>query len=307
MTLHFEKVSIKDKDMIDSYSLKYGENSCQHSFASMYCHEDKYGDSVCKENGWLYICREKLGNDERKVYLCPMGNQSDEGGFAKAIRNVLIDASKENKKVVFYTITENTKRKIEMLFPGMFNFYEDRACYEYLYSRQKLIDLTGSGMATRRRQCRLFYKNNKDVKIEIIDKKMIDEIADFQNLWMAERMSKGLSHGLIEEDKAIKNGLSSYEKLGLFGMTMKVNGKMAGYVFGSPLSDNCFDIMAEKGARSIPYVYMAIKQALPKICDEKYSFINWEEDVGDSGLRTMKLRYHPDVLMKKYKAEQTDL
>ena len=60
----------------------------------------------------------------------------------------------------------------------------------------------------------------------------------------------------------------------------------------------------EKGDRSIPYIYQVLKRELPDYCSKRYVYFNWEEDVGSPGLREMKLRYHPDILMVKYRAEE---
>ena len=51
--LDFKPVTLKDKERIEKYSFKYGENSCQHSFVSMYAHSGKYGDSFAEKDGWL--------------------------------------------------------------------------------------------------------------------------------------------------------------------------------------------------------------------------------------------------------------
>ena len=95
--LDFKPITLEDKERIDKYSFKYAENSCQHSFVSMYAHFGKYGDSFAEKDGWFYICRTRMGTDRQKVYLCPMGDRSDAEGMHTAINDLLADASEEGR------------------------------------------------------------------------------------------------------------------------------------------------------------------------------------------------------------------
>ena len=303
--LDFRPITLEDKERIEKYTFRYGENSCQSSFVSMYAHSGKYGDSFAEKDGRLYICRTHLCTAQEKVYLYPMGDTSSEEGLRTAISELLTDAEGEGKHTVFHTVTDEMKKRMEQIFPDAFHFFEERDCFEYIYQRQRLAELSGSSFQVMRRQYRLFYrKYSAQVTIEKITPKIIPEILDFQCRWMEERMRHGGNTGLYEEDIAIRKELEEFEALDLFGIVIRVNGAIAGYAFGVPISGNCFDLLAEKGDRSIPYVYQALKKELPVHCDERYIYFNWEEDVGSPGLREMKLRYRPDILMIKYRAEE---
>lgn len=303
--LDFRPITLEDKERIERYSFRYAQNSCQHTFVSMYAHFGKYGDSYAEKDGRLYICRTRLGTDRQKVYLFPMGDMPDVQGLRTAINELLADASREGKRAVLYTITEEAKGRLEQAFPGKFDFCEERDCFEYLYLRRKLADLSEIGFQVQRRQYRLFYRKYAGrVMVETITPKIIPQILEFQQRWMDERMLRAADAGLYEEDTAIRRELLEYQALGLFGIVIRVDGKVAGYAFGAPVSDDCFDLLAEKGDRSIAYIYRALKRELPERCGEQYRYINWEEDVGSAGLREMKLRYRPDILMKKYTARE---
>ncbi len=301
----FKPVEPENKDIIDSYSYKYGENSCQHSLVSMYGHFDKYGDSFFEHEGWLYICRTGLCDESRNVYLCPLGDPDDDGAFAVALKNIMEDAHSEGKRVVFETVTANAKNRINSLMPGIFRFDYSRDYAEYVYSREKLIRLPGSHLSKRRYQYKAFYRRYEGrVRIEPIREEMIPDILSFQARWMDERMSEGDNPQLFEENGAIIRELGAYSKLGLFGIVIYVDDNIAGYAFGTPLSENCFDVLCEKGDRSTEFIYRVLKRELPAYCSEDYKFFNWEEDVGDVGLRQVKLDYYPNILIDKYRAEE---
>ena len=304
MKLEFKSVELGNKELIDSYSFKYGDDSCQHSFVSMYGHFGKYGDSYCEKDGWLYLNRSGLNTEEKKICLCPMGDFSDEEGYRRAIENLLEDVASEGKRLVFETATKAAKERIEELFPGVFRFEYSRDWAEYVYTRNKLVNLPGSHMSKRRYQYKSFYRKYEGrVRIEAMSQKDIENVLAFQRRWMSQRMAEGDNPQLLEENEAIIRELGAFERLSLQGIVIYVDEAIAGYAFGAPLSEECFDVLVEKGDRNIDNIYRVLKRELPAAL-EKYARFNWEEDVGDAGLRQIKLDYYPDILMDKYRAEE---
>lgn len=84
--LDFQHINLSMKRMIDSYTFKYGGNSCQYSFASSFYLEHKYGDMFCEHDGFLYILRSKRCNANERVYLFPLGEFADWGGLKISLK-----------------------------------------------------------------------------------------------------------------------------------------------------------------------------------------------------------------------------
>ena len=82
------------------------------------------------------------------------------------------------------------------------------------------------------------------------------------------------------------------------------DGKLAGYAYGARLSDDCYDVMIEKGDRSAPDIYKILNRDLVRLCCEGVGWINREEDLGVEGLRRAKLSYKPDRLIRKFSVRQ---
>ncbi|MBQ9434058.1 MAG: hypothetical protein IJU26_07570 [Synergistaceae bacterium] len=57
--LDFQPVTLGIKELVVSYTFKYGEGSCQHSFVSSWCLRHKYADEFCEHNAFLYTLRAK--------------------------------------------------------------------------------------------------------------------------------------------------------------------------------------------------------------------------------------------------------
>lgn len=305
--LAFEPISLSMKERLTSYFFRYGEGSCQHSFASMYCLFEKYQDHVCELDGWILIRRDGLRTEKDYVCLCPIGDPSDTLGFQKAVTALLQDAHIHGKKLQFMTATDSARERIQTLFPDQFQAEELRDFAEYIYDRDKLVKMSGSRMFTRRKAFRRFQEDYQNrLRIERITSLHKNEILRFQKEWLQERYEATEHQALCIEQKAIERALSVYEELDLCGIVLYIDAKICGYLIGHKISEDTFDAMFGKADRSYPNIYTGLYREAARICGADCRRINWEEDLGDQGLRTMKLIYRPEVLLNKFCIREAD-
>ncbi|MDO5573248.1 MAG: phosphatidylglycerol lysyltransferase domain-containing protein [bacterium] len=300
--MNFRNVTLKDKELIKDYMYRYGEGSCQHSFVSMYCMADKYGDSVCEKDGWLLICREGISTDRERAYLFPMGDISDAKGLERAISEIINDAHEHGALACFQTLTENAKNAVVKLFPDRFTVTPVRDYSEYIYTYEKLAELPGHEMASKRYDINTFYRTYGDtVRVETITDSHIEQIRSFQKLWLENKFCEEEDVQLDQENTAIQLGLAHFEELELSGIVIYIKGELCGYAYGTPLSNDSYDVIIEKGDRRIADIYRVLNRDLVRLCCSRYQYINREEDVGVEGLRRAKLSYKPDFLLNKYR------
>ena len=299
--MNFEAVTLIHKKMIKPYLYKYGEGSCQHSFAAMFCMANKYGDSLCEKDGWLFIHRAGISSKTERAYLFPMGDNSDEVRLGHAIEAIIEDAHNHGAAVRFETLTAAAKDAVVRLFPGVFSVTALRDYSEYIYTYDKLANLSGHQMASKRQDINTFYRTyGNSVRIEKIKDKHLDEIRSFQKIWLDNRLNGEEDVQLDYENIAIQLGLSNFAELDLSGIVIYIDNVMRGYAYGAPLSQNSYDVMIEKGDRRIADIYRVLNRDLVRLCCGQYRYINREEDVGNEGLRCAKLSYKPDILLEKY-------
>ena len=295
--LDFKEITIEDYDLINEYAYKYGENSCQHSFVCWYTLKEKYNDKYVIKNDFLYILREKLCDEAYRVYLFPMG----EGNIKEALEEIIKDAHERGKKVKFQTVTLNSMIKIHDLYMGKFEAHELRNYAEYLHLSSNLSLLPGKAFESKRYDVNLFRRTYADRLEEILmTKDMIPEILDFEEFWMTKSLEQHDRAALFKEYAAIKLQLSNYDKLKISGVVIKLDGKIQGFVYGAPLSDECYDVLIEKGNVDYNDIYRILHQDIVKLCAMDYKYINREEDVGVEGLRKAKMSYKPDILLTKF-------
>ena len=305
--LSFQPLSLTRRSETLPYYHAYCGNSCQHSFVSSYCMRGKYGDQTALYDGALYTLRALLCNQNRRVYLFPLCDLSDDAAVRRAVENVLEDAHAYGCSVSFETVIAEAAEKLERLFPGRFDIQENRDYSEYLYTYDKLALLPGHEMASKRHDLNTFERDygGRYAVRRIETAEQLEEIRRFQAWWKAEKNLRDAEDVQLElEDAAIRIGLAEFFELGLSGIIVYIDWRVAGYAYGAALSETCYDVMIEKGDRSVADIYKILNRDLVRMCCGGMTYINREEDLGVPGLRKAKLSYKPDILLSKFIARE---
>lgn len=299
--MSFKKAEIGDYDRIQEYFSLYGENSCQHSFVNMYALYEKYGSQYCELNGFLYILRSRMCGNGKRTYLFPMGA----GDRKKAVENIIGDAHGNGSKVRFDTITEDNYSWLMQEFPGVFQAREVRNYAEYLHRSENLANLPGSKFAKKRYDVNLLRRVYEGrMEESILTKEKTGEVLAFEEKWLADSLEMHDTAALNLEYREIEKQLACFDELKISGIIVRIDGIVQGFVYGAPISRNCYDVLIEKGNRRIDDIYRVLNQDVVKMCAMGYAYINREEDLGVPGLRKAKLSYKPDIILKKYIAEE---
>jgi hypothetical protein len=99
---------------------------------------------------------------------------------------------------------------------------------------------------------------------------------------------------LVRETQALREILMNLNALGLRGLTLYVDGKLAAFSVFDRLGPNTAVILFERALRNHKGLSQVINHETARLLEtEGYEFINREEDLGDPGLRKAKLSYHP--------------
>ena len=295
--LLFHELLPEDHDRLYPYLSAYGDGSCQHSFVSMYALDEKYGDRVCEEDGFLYTLRSRLCDEAYRVYLAPMGS----GDRAQAFRNVLEDAHRYGKKAKFHTLTEGCAAFVQEAFPGVFELREERDLAEYVYRVDRLASFSGKELKKRRQEVNRFRAAyGARASVTRMTAEDVAAVLEFEQEWV-QRNSE--THDVSALEREARFGARILEHFAAFriaGVVLRIDGRVRGFSFGTKLNDAVFDGLLEKGDREVPHVYKVLRMELPRQCADGCIYENIEEDLGIPSLRSMKLQYQPDLLMRKY-------
>ena len=166
--------------------------------------------------------------------------------------------------------------------------------------RSDLAELKGKHYQPKRNHVNKFRKEYR-YNYEPLTPDLIPVCLQFESEWC-------MKHGYIEnenirnERRALTYALHHFEELDLTGAVISVDGKIAAFTFGAPISHNTFGVHYEKADINIDGIYSAINQEFASHLPEQYIYLNREEDLGIPGLRQAKLSYHPVLLLEKTKA-----
>ena len=295
--LNFQKLNFEDQKKVYNYTSKYGEGSCQHSFVSMISQYEKYSDMICERDGFLFILRSNLCDDEYRVYLAPLG----EGDLKKAFGEIIYDAKQYGKKVKFFTLTEYYADFLEKEFPDLFNISLEMDLAEYMYRTEKMSTFSSRKLKRRRGEVNKFRKLYAGhFTVKLITPEDFSDILEFEKNWLKDNAENHDVDALNREYRMIEYQFEHYNELNLSGIVLRIDGKVYGFGYGTKLSDKFYDAIIEKGDKNIPNIYKVLRLESVKQCAMDCEFVNMEEDLGIAGLRNLKLCYRPEYLLNKY-------
>lgn len=298
--LTFTPVGLDDIDRIYPYTSAYGEGSCQHSPVSMFSLAEKYEDSVCVQDGFLYTLRRRLCDERYRVYLAPLGS----GNQAAAYRRVLDDAASHGKRAKFMSITQTAANALEEAFPGRFDIAEDRDLAEYKYRTEKMSAFLGGPLRKRRAEVHTFW--NQYGRRATVTRIGLEDFADclaYERKWLEENLETHDADTLRRDARMIDSQIAHFDALRLSGVILRIDGVVCGFCYGTRLGDT-YDVIVEKAERAIPHSYKVLRQESTRQCAAGCEWVNMEEDLGLPGLRALKKAYKPDCLLRKYIATE---
>ena len=292
-TLSFYPLSQSNQSIVDKLLKERKSASCQFCFENLWCLREKYGTEVSVEDDVLYVRQPKRIWKGHTAYFPPLGHNI----LNEHYNLILHTARNEGHSPYLFGITED-------MLPLTNNIAvsENRDWAEYLYIARKFKNYSGSGMACKRRDARVFlrlYENS--LQIEAITQCNIPEIKEFQKQWVYQNSKKNaMPSQLYWEHKCILGTLDEFERQQFTGLLFRIDGKIAAYSYGIWLNEQVFDICVQKADYDFRNINQALLQAFIRKCCPDALFVNFEEDMGILGLRRMKMSYKPDILLKKY-------
>ena len=194
---------------------------------------------------------------------------------------------------------EKDKAVLEELYPERFTFTEDRDSFDYIYSREDLVLLSGKKYHSKRNHIAFFEK--QEYQYEELNDKNLSECLSMNAVWI-EKNSDKFYDGIDKEQWALTRAFEHYDELGYKGALLRRDGQVVAFTLGEEMNDNMFCTHFEKAFSDIRGAYPTINREFAKRTLTGYKYINREEDTGDEGLRKAKLSYKPVKLLVKYKA-----
>ena len=276
------ELSIDMRPVLHTKFQALAEGISEFTFASIYLFRATHNYRIAKLENELFVITGR--DDENPFFMLPFG-LPDEKTIKELFNN-------------YHTMKAATAQQAEKLEAIGSSVSEDRDNFDYLYSLEDLVNLTGRKFHKKKNMLNIFIKNN-----ECQAKPLLEEYRD-DALQILERWNN--QHGGQNDFLAAKEALEKMWPLQLCGGIFYIEGEPAAYCLGEELAlGESFVIHFEKAVLSEDFkgIYQYINQAFASILPEKYKTVNREQDLGDPGLRHAKMSYRPVDFVKKYKVK----
>src|SRR3989339_1129871 len=175
---------------------------------------------------------------------------------------------------------------------------EKRDDADYIFLAKDFSEFKGGKYQSKRNFANYFYQNTKHEFLDIT-KNLLRECMELQEKWCNTRKCMFFK-SLEMENAAILEMLTNFDSLGLFGAVIKINNKVEAFGVAEKVNNEMATVHIQKANTDFRGIYQAFCQLFAKNQLKDYKFINWEQDLGNAGLRKSKLSYHPHNLLVKY-------
>lgn len=291
--IDWKDIEIKDKDAVNNLICASGCHGADYSFANLYIWRYAYEPKI-----FFLENRMLVGNPNWKMFAYPKGD----GDVRPSIELLLEEAHAKGDKLVLRGLTDKTLEEFLPLYGERFEISEDRDNADYIYTADKLCNLAGRKLSSKRNHINKFEKNG-DWEFVKITSDNLDAAKEFVSEFYHEKNDPDLA----DESVAIDEMFANYDALGFIGGLLYQNGKPVAFSAGTALDEDVFDVHFEKALPDIEGAYTMVNREFARlVVSERPSVgaFNREEDMGLEGLRRAKESYHPDILLMKYFAKE---
>lgn len=288
--IEFKPISLSDKPIFDDYFNKTDFNNAEKNFSNLFMWRKTYEYEYAIINDCLCI-KGKLRDSKKPFCHFPYGGCSIKDSLS-LIKEIF---KKEGNELIIKPLLPEMKKCLENNLEDLedYKLIEDRDSFDYIYSSNKLITLSGSKLRNKRRWVKKF-RENYDYTYEEINSNNLSEAKEFTI-----NIIKN-SNNDLDEIIAMEEMFDNLFELGIKGCIIRIDNKIVGVSTGEELTKDTVVIHCERADTNFEGIYNCINQEFCEKQWSNYKFINREEDLGIEGLRQAKLTYRPDLLLSKY-------
>ena len=324
--IEFKAPELSDRVAVANAVADSGYTGSDASFANIFLLHKKYGTQIALQDGVLFRYYNGVGS--RRGYAFPLGT----GEPQASLKLIVEDARQSGRPLEFCLVDEPRAQILREYFKTVgangaksaLHFTENRGDSDYIYSAESLATLAGNQYKKKRNHISRFNRSYLDYEIRPLTPSNFDDALAVEKSWLkveslgesgdsdcectcecreaawAERSEDEKSR--MAEYCAIVEALENFDKLGLNGAVLYVEGKPVGMTMASEIVPGAWDIHFEKiiDEYAVNGGYAIINKLFAeRLVAAGAKFINREEDINIEGLRKAKLSYYPQTILDK--------
>jgi len=286
---NFRSVTLADRAFFEAHYAKYPQTHSDNTFTNMVCwnHFAQYRYAYVNGNVILASTIEGITR-----FRPPIGPRDP-----ALMKDLLRFAQEYGDDTPMVLLDPATAQWIRDLDPSVI-IVPDRDHFEYVYRALDLAELPGKNYVKIRSQIHKFRRNCRHT-VEPVTAANREEVLEFLVKWCE---WKGCENDLVlaHEKEAVFFAIEHFTELPLRGLLIRVEGKIAAISLFERLNADTALIHFEKGLPDCEGIYKAINAETATHLAGEVEYINRESDLGVSGLREAKLRYHPHHMVEVF-------
>lgn len=290
--IDFRPVTLEDQALAKTVICASGCHGADYSFANLFIWRNEYKPLVSFMEERMLLMMPKYDH----IYAYPKG-----GGELEPVMDALFeDAHARGNKLVMRGLTPRTLEEFTPLYGDRFEIVPDRDNADYIYTAEKLCELKGRKLSSKRNHIKHFERNGP-WEFRRISGKNTDEARAFVRTFYQEKGDPELE----AEANAIREMFTHFDALGFLGGLLLQNSEPVAFTAGTQLDPVTMDVHFEKALPGVDGAYTMINREFARMAVAEFPgtlYFNREEDMGLEGLRRAKESYQPDVLLMKYTA-----
>lgn len=279
-TLHrLRPVTLKDRPVFDRYLKKYPQQISELTFTNIFCWAEVKHHLWCEQDSHLLVSYRK--QDCALKFLPPVGPSPE-----RIIQTSLPGLS----HYAWTRLPEGLANRLTRDRRPVF----DRDNSDYVYALADLRELAGKRYDGKRNFIKRFQQYAPVIKP--LTKSMTADCLRVQEAWLATQRN---NPSAVEESTALMKALQHFDALSMMGVAVFVQGSLAGFAVGEPLSSTMFVEHFEKALPEYKGVYPYLLHAFARHIPPSFTELNREQDLGLPGLRKAKESWQPQRMIGK--------
>lgn len=281
-------LALTDKPLLDRLCTELQPLVSELTFAGLYLFRHAHDYTLSSLAGSIIV--RGRGYDGAPYFLPPLG-----GDAATALQIMFADG---------HTLYGADDRFIAAYGINAAQVTELRDSHDYLYLREELATLPGSRFHKKKNRIN-YFTSRHDYSVALFSAEHRNgclELLDSMN-----KASRNDSSSLHAEMKATTEALQDIEQLGLEGAVISVNSRVVAFALGERLNRETAVCHFEKADPFTEGLYQLVNREFARLLFQECTYLNREQDLGEAGLRSAKLSYHPVELVKKYLVKAINL
>lgn len=297
--LEFKELTMKDKPLFDKYLVNYPFTTSEYSFTTLLAWRKAYDIQFTVLKDALVIKKKDFNG--KYYFMQPIGCRKNN---LMELIELLRQYKLENGMDFLFKDVENSfLDEIKELYGTTAQVFEDIDNFDYIYSKEKLVSLSGRQLHKKKNHYNYFIKNHEFVVKDLYEAGVMEDCINLTHQWHNENNfdTENINNLFLQyEAEGIREVLQNASELKLKGMAVYIEDRIATFTIGEIVNSSMAIVHFEKGIKEINGIYAFTNKTFVERYLNEVEYVNREQDLGIEGLRKAKRSYFPIKLEEKY-------